>query len=98
MRQETATVDKEHLIRKYANRRLYDATASRHVTFEDIRNVIVAGAEVKVVDDKSGADITRATLLHRVAGRRGQGSRDAHGTACGTRPSEHGTVIKDPGR
>jgi hypothetical protein len=28
---------KEHLMRKYANRRLYDATASRHVTFEDIR-------------------------------------------------------------
>ena len=60
-------MDKEHLIRKYANRRLYDATASRHVTLEDIRNVIVAGAKVKVVDDKSGADITRITLLHIIA-------------------------------
>jgi polyhydroxyalkanoate synthesis repressor PhaR len=60
-------VEQEHLIRKYANRRLYDATASRHVTLEDIRNVIVGGAKVKVVDDKSGEDLTRATLLHIIA-------------------------------
>jgi polyhydroxyalkanoate synthesis repressor PhaR len=60
-------VDEEHLIRKYANRRLYDATASRHVTLEDIRKVIVGGAKVKVVDDKSGEDITRATLLNIIA-------------------------------
>lgn len=57
----------EHLIRKYANRRLYDATASRHVTLEDIRKVIVAGAKVKVVDDKSGENITRVTLLQIIA-------------------------------
>jgi polyhydroxyalkanoate synthesis repressor PhaR len=60
-------VDKEHLIRRYANRRLYDATASRHVTLEDIRNLIVGGAKVKVIDDKSDADLTRATLLHIIA-------------------------------
>jgi polyhydroxyalkanoate synthesis repressor PhaR len=60
-------VDKEHLIRKYANRRLYDATASRHVTLDDIRNVIVGGAKVKVVDDKTGADLTRTTLLQIIA-------------------------------
>jgi polyhydroxyalkanoate synthesis repressor PhaR len=60
-------VYKEHLIRKYANRRLYDATASRHVTLDDIRNVIVGGAKVKVVDDKTGADLTRATLLQIIA-------------------------------
>jgi polyhydroxyalkanoate synthesis repressor PhaR len=57
----------EHLIRKYANRRLYDATASRHVTLTDIRNVIAAGAKVKVVDDTSGEDLTRATLLQIIA-------------------------------
>src|SRR5882757_11556928 len=67
MRQETATVDEEHLIRKYANRRLYDATASRHVTLADIRNVIAGGARVKVVDDTNGEDLTRATLLQIIA-------------------------------
>jgi polyhydroxyalkanoate synthesis repressor PhaR len=60
-------VAEEHLIRKYANRRLYDATASRHVTLADIRNVIAGGAKVKVVDDKSGEDLTRATLLQIIA-------------------------------
>jgi polyhydroxyalkanoate synthesis repressor PhaR len=57
----------EHLIRKYANRRLYDATASRHVTLADIRNVIAGGATVKVIDDTNGEDLTRATLLQIIS-------------------------------
>ena len=36
----------ERLIRKYANRRLYDAKDSRHVTLEDIRKMIAAGERV----------------------------------------------------
>jgi polyhydroxyalkanoate synthesis repressor PhaR len=57
----------ERLIRKYANRRLYDATGSRHVTLDDIRKMIGAGERVKVIEDKSGEDITRATLLQIIA-------------------------------
>jgi polyhydroxyalkanoate synthesis repressor PhaR len=57
----------ERLIRKYANRRLYDATGSRHVTLDDIRKMIGAGDRVKVIDDKSGEDITRAVLLQIIA-------------------------------
>jgi polyhydroxyalkanoate synthesis repressor PhaR len=57
----------EHLIRKYANRRLYDATDSRHVTLEDIRRLLVNGHRVKVVDDKGGEDLTRAVLLQIIA-------------------------------
>ena len=34
---------KERLIKKYANRRLYDASISKHVTLEDIRDLIVRG-------------------------------------------------------
>ena len=55
------------VIRKYANRRLYDATASRHVTLEDIRKLIGAGEKVQVVDDRSGADLTRAVMLQIIA-------------------------------
>jgi len=44
----------ERLIRKYANRRLYDAQESRHVTLDDLRKLIAAGQRIKVVDDKSG--------------------------------------------
>lgn len=57
----------ERLIRKYSNRRLYDTTASRHVTLEDLRQVIVAGDRIKVVDDKSGEDLTRSVLLQIIA-------------------------------
>ena len=55
------------LIRKYANRRLYDATASRHVTTEDIRKMIASGERVKVVDDKTGDDVTRSILLQIIS-------------------------------
>ncbi|MBV9912602.1 MAG: polyhydroxyalkanoate synthesis repressor PhaR [Sinobacteraceae bacterium] len=55
------------LIRKYANRRLYDATDSRHVTLDDIRKMIGSGERVQVVEDKTGEDVTRAILLQIIA-------------------------------
>jgi polyhydroxyalkanoate synthesis repressor PhaR len=55
------------VIRKYANRRLYDATASRHVTNDDIRKLIAAGERVQVVDDRSGEDLTRTVLLQIIS-------------------------------
>ena len=55
------------VIRKYANRRLYDATASRHVTLEDLRRLIAAGERVQVIDDRSGEDLTRAVLLQIIS-------------------------------
>jgi polyhydroxyalkanoate synthesis repressor PhaR len=57
----------ERLIRKYANRRLYDAHDSRHVTLDDLRKLIAAGQRLKVVDDKSGDDVTRNILLQIIA-------------------------------
>lgn len=57
----------ERLIRKYANRRLYDAQESRHVTLDDLRKLIAAGERIKVMDDKSGDDITRSILLQIIA-------------------------------
>lgn len=57
----------ERLIRKYANRRFYDATASRHVTLDDIRKMIGAGERVKVIDDRTGEDLTRPVLVQIIA-------------------------------
>ena len=53
----------QRLIRKYSNRRLYDTAASRHVTLADLRQLVIAGEKIKVVDDKSGEDLTRSVLL-----------------------------------
>jgi polyhydroxyalkanoate synthesis repressor PhaR len=60
-------MQQERLIRKYSNRRLYDTAASRHVTLDDLRQLIVAGEKIKVVDDKSGEDLTRSVLLQIIA-------------------------------
>ncbi|MGB6605318.1 MAG: polyhydroxyalkanoate synthesis repressor PhaR [Steroidobacteraceae bacterium] len=57
----------ERLIRKYANRRLYDARDSRHVTLDDLRKLIAGGERIKVVDDRSGEDLTRSVLLQVIA-------------------------------
>ena len=63
-------------IKKYANRRLYDTHASRHVTLEGIRQLVAAGEDVTVVDDTSGRDITRNILL-QVVMEQEQGERPA---------------------
>jgi polyhydroxyalkanoate synthesis repressor PhaR len=58
---------KPRIIRKYANRRLYDTEASRHINKEDVRKLIAAGEDVRIVDEGSGDDITRSVLLQLVA-------------------------------
>ena len=60
-------MSQERLIKKYANRRLYDASQSRHITLDDIRNLIVKGEKIRVVEDKTGHDITRHILLQVIA-------------------------------
>jgi polyhydroxyalkanoate synthesis repressor PhaR len=56
-------VSGRRVIKKYANRRLYDTEASKHVTLVDIRKLIVAGTDIQILDDTSGEDITRPLLL-----------------------------------
>lgn len=57
----------ERLVKKYANRRLYDASISKHVTLADIRELIANGEKIRVVEDKTGVDITRLILLQVIA-------------------------------
>lgn len=57
----------QRLVKKYANRRLYDTEASKHITLEGIRELITSGHDVKIVDETSGDDITRTLLLQIIA-------------------------------
>lgn len=50
------------LIKKYGNRRLYDTAASRYVNLDDLAAHIRAGRQVRVVDAKTGQDLTRVIL------------------------------------
>lgn len=50
------------VIKKYANRRLYDTSGSRYINLVDIAALVRNGTDVQVVDAKTGEDITRVTL------------------------------------
>ena len=51
------------VIRKYTNRRLYDTSASRYVTIDDLATMVKADINFRVVDVASGQDLTRFTLV-----------------------------------
>jgi len=51
------------VIRKYANRRLYDTSASRYVTIDDLSMMVKDNIDFRVGDATSGQDITRVTLI-----------------------------------
>ena len=55
------------LIKKYANRRLYDTGRSSYVTLSDLSEMVREGIDFKVVEAKSGEDITRSVLAQIVA-------------------------------
>ena len=50
------------LIKRYANRKLYNTETSRYITLKGISDLLEADQEVKVIDNESGEDITSVTL------------------------------------
>lgn len=52
------------IIKRYPNRKLYDTDQSTYVTLDQIEEMVKAGEDVKIVDNTSGEDITKATLAH----------------------------------
>jgi polyhydroxyalkanoate synthesis repressor PhaR len=50
------------VIKKYANRRLYNTGESKYVTLDDLSEMVRAGTDFIVLDAKSGDDITRSVL------------------------------------
>ena len=50
-------------ITKYSNRRLYDAANSRHLTLDQLVELIKEGHDVEVIDSKSKEDLTQSLLM-----------------------------------
>lgn len=50
------------VIKKYPNRRLYDTSAGRYVNLDDVAALIRQGEDVRVVDARTGEDLTRVIL------------------------------------
>src|SRR5215831_2554725 len=62
MAEQTDSAVKKLEIKKYPNRRYYDATHSRHLTLEEIRALIQQGYDLHVIDARTEADITAQVL------------------------------------
>jgi BMFP domain-containing protein YqiC len=58
----------KHLIKKYANRKLYDTRTSRYITLEGISQLVREGDDIQVVDRDSGRDLTPLILSQIVVG------------------------------
>jgi polyhydroxyalkanoate synthesis repressor PhaR len=55
-------MDEPIVVKRYANRKLYDQSRSRYVTLEELEEAIRQGREIRVVDAVSGEDLTSQTL------------------------------------
>ena len=62
MSEDKSQVKSATVIKKYANRRLYNTATSTYVTLDDLAQMVKAGADFLVYDAKSGEDITRSVL------------------------------------
>lgn len=62
------------IIKKYANRRLYDTESSSYITLDHLSQMTRAGREFKVVDAKSGDDITHNVLTQIIVEEENRGT------------------------
>src|SRR5690348_17187944 len=69
---EDSVKNPEVLIRKYSDRRLYDTSASRYVKLEDVARMVRDGIDVRVVDARSGKDLTHVIMTQII----GEDARD----------------------
>ena len=78
------------IIKRYANRKLYDTDAKKYVTLQGIAELIRDGNNVQVIDHETGEDITAVTLaqvmFEREKQARGAAKGEAHGPSRGFLP------------
>lgn len=59
--------------KKYPNRRLYDIQQSKYVTVEDIRQIILTGETISVMDSRTNKELTRSVLLQILSEQESEG-------------------------
>ena len=62
MARRSESPDGATIIKKYANRRLYNTASSSYITLDDLSKMTREGIEFRVLDAKTGDDITHAIL------------------------------------
>jgi polyhydroxyalkanoate synthesis repressor PhaR len=61
------------VVKKYANRRLYNTESSSYITLENLADMVRAGRDFVVYDAKTGDDITRSVLTQIIVEEEGKG-------------------------
>jgi len=56
-----------HIIKKYANRKLYDITDKRYLTMDQLSELIKSGEEVSIIDNETGDDLTSVIVSQLLA-------------------------------
>lgn len=51
------------VIKRYANRKLYDTEESKYITLKEVVSFVVAGREVQIIENKTKIDVTAKTLI-----------------------------------
>ena len=64
--QSDRTTSKPRVIKRYANRKLYDTRDSRYVTLLQIAEYVRGGEEVSIIDNTTKEDLTNVTLAQIV--------------------------------
>ena len=73
MTEERPTADGPVIIKKYANRRLYNTQTSSYVTLDHLCEMVKEGTEFEVRDARTGDDITRSVLTQIIFEEEGKG-------------------------
>jgi len=70
---ETKTAEPPIVVKKYANRRLYDTRSSSYITLDNLADMVRQGRDFVVYDAKTGEDITRGVLTQIIVEEEGKG-------------------------
>ena len=73
MAEKPADDDKPIIIKKYANRRLYNTSTASFVTLDDLHEMVKAGTRFTVIDAQSSSDITCSVLAQIIADEENRG-------------------------
>ena len=73
MTEEQPSSDGPVIIKKYANRRLYNTQTSSYVTLDHLAQMVKEGVEFEVRDARTGEDITRSVLTQIIFEEEGKG-------------------------
>ena len=76
-----ANAQKPVIIKKYADRRLYNTTTRTFVTLKDVAEMVRQGMEFAIHETESGKDITRSVLLHIIVERERKATQNLLPTA-----------------